>query len=51
MSFTSLIPSFLPDGISSRFDFQALLDQRGRLLQVHTALPTLALVPERLVMR
>ncbi|WP_396267987.1 type VI secretion system Vgr family protein [Ideonella sp.] len=51
MSFTSLIPSFLPHGISSRLDFQTLLDQRGRLLQVHTALPTLALIPERMVMR
>nr|MBP6339212.1 type VI secretion system tip protein VgrG [Vitreoscilla sp.] len=35
----------------SRLDFLSLLDQRGRLLQVHTALPTLALVPERMVMR
>jgi type VI secretion system secreted protein VgrG len=35
----------------SRLDFSPLLDQHGRLLQVHTALPTLALVPERMVMR
>jgi type VI secretion system secreted protein VgrG len=37
--------------LASRLDFQTLLDQRGRLLQVHTALPTLALIPERMVMR
>ncbi|WP_284614301.1 type VI secretion system Vgr family protein [Aquabacterium humicola] len=37
--------------LSSRLDFAALIDQRGRLLQMATALPQLALVPERLVMR
>ena len=37
--------------LASRLGFAALLDQRGRMLQVSTALPTLALVPERLVLR
>lgn len=42
----------LPDALSAlRLDFAALLDQRGRLLQMETALPKLALVPERLVLR
>ena len=36
---------------SFRLDFAALLDQHGRLLKMETALPRLALVPERLVMR
>lgn len=35
--------------ITSRLDVQALIDQRGRMLQVATALPHLALVPERAV--
>ena len=35
----------------SRLDFTALLDQRGRMLQLQCALPQLALVPERLVLR
>ena len=35
----------------SRLDFVALLDQRGRTLQLQCALPQLALVPERLVQR
>lgn len=35
----------------SRIDFAALLDQQGRMLQLESALPTLALVPERLVLR
>ncbi|NRF69454.1 type VI secretion system tip protein VgrG [Aquincola sp. S2] len=39
------------ESITSRLDFTALLHQRGRLLQMQTALPTLALVPERAVMR
>ena len=36
--------------ITSRLDFAALLDQRGRILQVETALPALALMSERLVL-
>lgn len=39
----------LAGSISSRLDFHALIDQRGRMLQVATALPHLALVPERAV--
>lgn len=46
MSFSSLSES-----IRSRLDFAALLDQHGRLLQVESALPTLALVPERMVLK
>lgn len=38
-------------GLASRLDFAALVEQRGRLLQIATALPQLALVPERAVMR
>ena len=34
-----------------RLSFAALLDQHGRMLKVETALPTLALVPERMVMK
>jgi type VI secretion system secreted protein VgrG len=44
----------LPNPISaltSRLDFAALLDQRGRMLQVQTALPLLALIPEKMVLR
>jgi type VI secretion system secreted protein VgrG len=37
--------------ITSRLDFAALLDQRGRLLKLQSALPALALIPERLVLR
>lgn len=37
--------------LASRLDFAALIDQRGRLLQVECALPRLALIPERLVLR
>jgi type VI secretion system secreted protein VgrG len=37
--------------LASRLDFAALLGQSGRMLQVETALPTLALIPERLVMK
>jgi type VI secretion system secreted protein VgrG len=37
--------------LTSRLDFAALLDQRGRLLQLQCALPALALIPERLVLR
>ena len=37
--------------LASRLDFAALISQRGRMLQVETALPTLALIPERLVMQ
>jgi len=37
--------------LGSRLDFTALLGQHGRMLKVETALPTLALIPERLVMR
>lgn len=42
--------AFLSD-LPSRLDFEALLDQHGRLLKVETALPALALVPERMVLR
>ena len=37
--------------ITTRLDFTALLDQRGRLLKVESALPSLALIPERMVLR
>jgi hypothetical protein len=37
--------------LSSRLDFSALYQQRGRLMQMATALPNLALLPERAVMR
>ncbi|MCY7314788.1 MAG: type VI secretion system tip protein VgrG, partial [Rubrivivax sp.] len=37
--------------LTSRLDFAALLDQRGRMLQLTSALPHLALIPERLVLR
>ena len=37
--------------LSSRLDFAALYEQRGRLMQMATALPHLALLPERAVMR
>ena len=37
--------------LGSRLDFAKLLDQRHRLLQVHTALPALSLIPERMVLR
>ena len=37
--------------LASRLDFASLLDQQGRLMQLSTALPVLALVPERMVMR
>jgi type VI secretion system secreted protein VgrG len=37
--------------LSSRLSFAALLDQRGRMLKVETALPNLALVPERMVLK
>jgi type VI secretion system secreted protein VgrG len=48
----ALLPSLGPLlELTSRFDFAALIDQRGRLLQMQTALPTLALVPERVVLR
>ncbi len=40
----------LPD-LKSRLDFTALLDQRGRMLRLESALPTLALVPERMVFK
>ena len=36
--------------LGSRLDFAALVGQHGRMLQVETALPTLALIPERMVM-
>jgi hypothetical protein len=38
-------------GFTSRLDFPSLLTQDTRLLRVSTALPELALLPERLVMR
>ncbi|WP_395703687.1 type VI secretion system Vgr family protein [Aquabacterium sp.] len=37
--------------LGSRLDFAPLIEQRGRLLQMATALPTLALIPERAVLR
>ena len=37
--------------LTSRLDFSQLLDQRHRLMQVHTALPSLSLIPERMVLR
>ncbi len=37
--------------LSSRLDFSALYEQRGRMMQMATALPHLALLPERAVMR
>jgi type VI secretion system secreted protein VgrG len=37
--------------LASRLDFLRLLDQQGRMLQLHTALPHLALIPELMVMR
>ncbi|BAL95920.1 type VI secretion system Vgr family protein [Rubrivivax gelatinosus] len=36
---------------ASRLDFTALLDQQGRMLQLESALPALALVPERMVLQ
>ena len=36
--------------LTSRLNFVALLDQQGRLMKVDTALPALALIPERMVM-
>lgn len=48
---TSLTSGTFASELLSRLDFAALLDQRGRMLKVETALPTLALVPERMVMR
>jgi type VI secretion system secreted protein VgrG len=44
-------PSGALAGFTSRLDFSALLTQDTRLLKLHTALPELALLPERLVMR
>jgi hypothetical protein len=41
----------LEGSIISRLDSPALIEQTGRLLQVDTALPDLALSPERLVLR
>ncbi len=43
--------SAFPQGFSSRLSFSALLDQQGRLLKLDSALPTLALIPERMVMK
>lgn len=37
--------------LTSRLDFARLLDQRHRLMQVQTALPSLSLIPERMVLR
>lgn len=37
--------------IASRLDFLNVIDQRSRMLQIETALPRLALVPERMVVR
>ncbi len=41
----------LPDAVTSRLDFAALLGDGDRLLQVDTALPALALLPEHCTMR
>jgi len=37
--------------LASRLDFHRLLDHHARLLKVETALPQLALIPERMVMK
>jgi type VI secretion system secreted protein VgrG len=47
---SSAVPSTL-SSLTSRLSFAALLDQRGRMLKVETALPSLALVPERMVLK
>jgi type VI secretion system secreted protein VgrG len=43
--------SVFPQDFSSRLDFLSSLDQQTRLLKLESALPTLALIPERLVMK
>ena len=55
---TQSIPSLLNNfasnplvPLTSRLDFARLLDQRHRLMQVHTALPALSLIAERMVLR
>ena len=45
------MPADLISAITSRLDFAALLDQQGRMLKVETALPALALIPERMVLQ
>jgi type VI secretion system secreted protein VgrG len=47
---TSAAPS-AASSLSSRLSFAALLDQQGRMLKVETALPNLALIPERMVLK
>ena len=44
------MPADLATALTSRLNFAALLDQQGRLLKVDTALPAMALIPERMVM-
>ena len=44
----SSTPFDLDTGLLSRLDFTALLHDTGRMLQVRTALPDLAVIPERL---
>lgn len=50
-SLSSTLSSSIMAPLTSRLDFAQLLDQRHRLLQVHTALPALSLIPERMVLR
>jgi type VI secretion system secreted protein VgrG len=50
-SLSSTLSSSIMAPLTSRLDFAQLLDQRHRLLQVHTALPSLSLIPERMVLR
>lgn len=47
---SALASRVLPAGVLSRLDFSALLAQQGRMLKIETALPTLALIPEKMVM-
>ena len=46
----SSVPS-TASSFASRLSFSALLDQQGRMLKVETALRSLALVPERMVLK
>lgn len=50
-SLTGALRSSVMGTLGSRLDFAPLLDQRHRLMQVHTALPSLSLIPERMVLR
>ena len=50
-SLTGSLSNSVMGQLTSRLDFAQLLDQRHRLMQVHTALPSLSLIPERMVLR